>query len=56
MLAKMGKRVVAIDLDPQANLTSAFRVPVPGKRNSSCFATRSVACLAILHFFSFMRM
>ena len=24
MLAEMGKRVVAIDLDPQANLTSAF--------------------------------
>ncbi len=24
MLSDMGKRVVAIDLDPQANLTSAF--------------------------------
>ena len=24
MLSEMGKRVVAIDLDPQANLTSAF--------------------------------
>ena len=24
MFAEMGKRVVAIDLDPQANLTSAF--------------------------------
>ena len=27
MLSEMGKRVVAIDLDPQANLTSAFLAP-----------------------------